>query len=185
MSLIRCQGWSLIRARVSLGTAIHTIAERVFNGENVGKVHPEHQGFLDQLNRFIKEFGVEPLHVEKTIWNTELNYAGTADLFCKAGGETIVLDLKTGASGVFAETALQLCAYAHAEFLLEPDGTRLDLPDLEGAAALSLRPDTFSVIPCRIDEEVFAVFRSLVGVSQWQRGLSRSVLGPPVKAPNN
>ena len=173
--------WNVAR---DLGTAVHNIFERLLLGEKIGSVHPEHKGFLEQAEKFVKEFDVEAIHVEKTCWNTRLNYAGTADLFAKVAGETIVLDLKTGASGIFPETALQLAAYANAEFLLEPDGTRLELPQLEGAAALSLRPDTFSVIPCRIDEEVFNVFEHLVGVSKWQRGLSRSVLGPPVQAPN-
>ena len=171
-------------AAADLGTAVHNIFERLLLGEKIGTVHPDHQGFLQQAEKFIDEFDVQPIHVEKTAWNTRLNYAGTADLFAKVAGETIVLDLKTGASGIFPETALQLCAYANGEFLVEPDGTRIELPQVEGAAALSLRPDHFSVIPCRIDEEVFAVFEHLVGVSQWQRGLSRSVLGPAVQAPN-
>jgi hypothetical protein len=170
-------------AAADLGTAVHNIFERLLLGEKIGTVHPDHQGFLEQAQIFIDEFDVEPIHVEKTCWNTRLNYAGTADAFAKVAGETIVLDLKTGASGIFPETALQLCAYANAEFLVEPDGTRLDLPEVEGAAALSLRPDHFSVVPCRIDEEVFSVFEHLVGVAAWQRGLSRSVLGPAVEAP--
>ena len=87
----------------------------------------------------------------------------------------------TGASGVFPETALQLAAYCRAEFIVEPDGEQRPLPETEGAAAISLRPDHYKVLPIRVDDEVFDVFRHLVSVANWQRTVSKSVLGAPVQ----
>ena len=72
-------------------------------------------------------------------------------------------------------------AYGNAEFLVDPDGSKRSLPDLDGAAALELRPDYYSLVPVRIDEPVFDIFKHLVAVADWQRELSRTVLGNPVE----
>lgn len=164
-----------------LGTAIHGLAEKYYNGEPLGNLHPDHKPFIDHLEQFTKDFDVEPVEVEVTIWNQTVNYAGTADLFAKVAGELICLDLKTGASGIWPSVALQLAAYCHGEFIIEPDGTRRDLPTTEGAAALSLRPDHYKLVPVRVDDEVFDVFRHLAHVAQWQLGIKKQVLGVPVE----
>ena len=150
-------------------------------GEDLGPLHPDHQGFVTQLELCVKEFNIEPVEIEVTCWNQTLGYAGTADLFAKVDGEQICVDFKTGASGIFPETALQLAAYCRAEFIVDPDGEQRPLPETEGAAAISLRPDHYKVVPVRVDDEVFDVFRHLVSVANWQRTVSKSVLGAPVQ----
>ena len=169
-------------AAADLGTEVHGLAEAIFRFEDLGHIQKKHQGFVEQLRMFIDDFDVEPLEVECTAWNSTVGYAGTVDLIARVGGETIILDIKTGASGIWPDVALQLSAYAHAEFLIDPDGTRRDLPKLDGAAALSLRPDHYSLVPVRIDDDVFELFRHLVALAEWQREISRTVLGNPVEA---
>ena len=164
-----------------LGTEVHGLAESRFKFEDLGHIRPKHAGFVEQLDKFIKDFKVEPLEIEATAWNESVGYAGTIDLIARVGGETIVLDIKTGASGIWPDVALQLAAYGNAEFLVDPDGSKRSLPDLDGAAALELRPDYYSLVPVRIDEPVFDIFKHLVAVAQWQREISRTVLGNPVE----
>lgn len=164
-----------------LGTEVHGIAEAIFRFEDLGHIHKKHQGFVEQLRMFIDDFDVEPLEIECTAWNEQVGYAGTIDLIARVGGETIILDLKTGSSGIWPDVALQLTAYANADFLIDPDGTRRPVPDLDGAAALSLRPDHYSLVPVRIDDDVFELFRHLVALAEWQREISRTVLGNPVE----
>lgn len=164
-----------------LGTEVHALAEARFHGEDLGRVHPDHAGFMTQLDKWIKDFDVEPIEIEATCWHETLGYAGTADLIARVAGEVILVDLKTGASGIFPDVALQLSAYVHAEFLVDASGERRELPELSGAAALSLRPDHYSLVPVNVDDSVFSIFEHLVAVSQWQRDISRSVLGAPVQ----
>ncbi len=170
------------------GTEVHAIVEKYLLGEALGVLSPKHQGFMTQFEIFVKDWEVEPLDsggqpcVEVTVWNETIGYAGTADAFAMVGGEPICLDTKTGESGVWPETALQLAAYCNAEFIIEADGTQRELPKTEGAAALHLRPDFYKVVPIRVDDEVFDVFRHLVHVANWQRTVSKSVLGAPAQA---
>ena len=164
-----------------IGTAVHELAEKLLKGQQLGNFHPDLRGFVEHTEKFIKEFEVEPVEIEATCWNETVGYAGTIDLIARVGGETVLLDIKTGASGIWPDVALQLSAYGHAEFLIDPDGTRRDLPELDGAAALSLRPDHYSLVPVRIDDDVFELFKHLVAVAEWQREVSRTVLGNPVE----
>ena len=90
---------------------------------------------MEQLDKFIKDFDVEPLEIEVTCWNSTIGHAGTADLIARIGGEIVLLDLKTGKSGIYPDVALQLAAYGHAEFIISPDGSRREMPELGGAAA--------------------------------------------------
>ena len=168
-------------AAADLGTEVHALAEAIFRFEDLGHIQKKQQGFIEQLRKFIDDFDVEPLEVECTAWNETVGYAGTIDLIARVGGETVILDIKTGASGIWPDVALQLSAYGHAEFLIDPDGTRRDLPELDGAAALSLRPDHYSLVPVRIDDDVFELFKHLVAVAEWQREISSTVLGNPVE----
>jgi len=169
-------------AAADLGTEVHALAEAMFRFEDLGHIQKKHQGFVEQLRNFIDDFDVEPLEVECTAWNESVGYAGTIDLIARVGDETVILDLKTGASGIWPDVSLQLSAYANAEFLIDPNGNKRELPELDGAAALSLRPDHYSLVPVRVDEEVFDLFKHLVAVAEWQREISRTVLGNPVEA---
>ena len=164
-----------------IGTAVHELAEKLLKGQQLGNFHPDLRGFVEHTEKFIKEFEVEPVEIEATCWNETVGYAGTADLFAKVGGEVICADFKTGASGVWPEVALQLASYCHAEFLVDPDGERRPIPQTNGAAAISLRPDHYKVVPVRVDDEVFEIFKHLVQVSNWQRTVSKSVLGAAVE----
>ena len=171
-------------AAADLGTEVHELSEQRFKFEDLGHIQKKHQGFMEQLDKFINDFDVEPLEIEATCWNSTVGYAGTADLIARIGGEIVLLDLKTGKSGIYPDVALQLAAYGHAEFIISPDGSRRELPELGGAAALSLRPDHYSLVPVRIDDDVFDLFKHLVAVAEWQREISRTVLGNPVEAQN-
>ena len=169
-------------AAAQLGTDIHGLVEKTNRGEDVGPQHPDHQAFLDQYAKFLDAWQPEFLEVEATLWNHTLGYAGTCDGLCRLDGEIVVWDLKTGASGVWPETALQMCGYANAEVIVDPDGTERPMPEIEGAVVLHLRPENFEVIPVRLGSDVFGVFRHLLGVLEWETEISKTVLGKPVEA---
>ena len=168
----------------TLGSEIHDLADRIGKGETLERVHPDHQGFIDQLHKFIDDFEVGFLESEATVWSDTYGFAGTLDAIVMIDNEAIILDYKTGASGIWPDVAIQLNAYAKADVILDRSGERRPLPKIDGAAALSLRPDSYELIPVRLGDDIFEVFQALQVASEWQREINKSVLGKPVD-PNN
>jgi hypothetical protein len=112
----------------------------------------------------------------KEVW-----YRGVVDYGVVNGTKAVVIDYKTTRSGVHAEVALQLAAYARGEIILQPDGTEIPLPEIHGAAVLHLRPEGWKLVPVAITDEVFEVFAvGLKLVHGWDTELSKGVLGKPI-----
>ena len=56
------------------------------------------------------------------VYSRTFGFAGTLDAICTIAGRRGLLDIKTGRSGVYPEVALQLAAYAHADFcVIDPN----------------------------------------------------------------
>lgn len=173
------------------GTAVHDLCERIAAGEKVGPIHPDFRPYIDRFQAFLDTYQPEYLFIEETIWNDRLGYAGSFDAIVKIEGETILLDLKTTRSGVHAEVALQLAAYARGDYMLriaeeegfevpEPSVVKVPLPKIDGAAVLHLRPDESSLVPVSISDDVFSIFETLMGVRRWEAEISKNVLGSPM-----
>jgi hypothetical protein len=89
-------------------------------------------------------------------------------------------DWKTSKS-TYPDVALQMSAYAHAEFIVSPDGSREAMPSFDGAVVLHITPDQAAFKPVRIDEaDVFAHFLSLRHTFEWVNSVSKTVLGDPI-----
>lgn len=167
------------------GTEVHELVERLFRGENLGRLHPDIKPFVQGAQEFLDEFEPEFLHLEQTVWSDTHGYAGSFDWAAviknDAGEEEVVIgDTKTTRSGVHGEVALQLAAYAHADYIVGADGAQVPLPEFTGGAVLHLRPEGAQVVPVTITDEVFEVFLSLLPVLDWNREGSKKVLGRPV-----
>ena len=111
------------------GTDVHALAERLVHGDEVEV--PEHlaahvQGYVDWLDAT----NVEPLLTERPCASRQWQYAGTFDLIARIDGVTWMLDAKTS-SGVYGSMALQLAAYANAEFYLDADDTEQPMPPID------------------------------------------------------
>lgn len=111
------------------GTDVHALAEQVIHGNAVEV--PEHlAGYVEGYVRWLDEFGVEPVLTERSVGSREHRYAGRFDFigFVRAlGDEVWALDWKTS-KGVYGETALQVAAYASAEFYVDDDAPNDELP---------------------------------------------------------
>jgi hypothetical protein len=158
------------------GTAIHDLVEKANQGDDLGVVHPDFRPDVDRYHEFLSQFNPEFLEVESTVWSDEHGYAGTLDGICRIDGETLIYDLKTGKS-VYSEVALQLAAYKNADYIINADGTQRDIPDIQGAFVVHLRPEGFRVVPVRIDDDVFEVFKSLLQIVKWDTSIQKTVLG--------
>ena len=164
-------------AASEMGVEVHELYERLAKGQKAGRVHPELDPYVKHFAAFEKEFRPEFLHVERTVWSETHSYAGSLDFIAKIDGETVVGDFKTTRSGVHAEVAAQLAAYAHADYILGDDGGKVDLPKIDAGIVFHIRPDAAQVVPVRIDQEVFDVFLHLLHVFNWEKELSKRVLG--------
>lgn len=148
------------------GTEVHRLAERLVAGEEVD-VPEELAGHVEAYVGFLDAWKVEPVLVEATVGHRAVRYCGTTDLVAdmRAGGavERWLLDVKTARSGIFAESALQCCAYARAEVYLEGDGTERPMADLgiERVGAIHVRADGWDVRETAWDDDVWTFFRHL------------------------
>lgn len=170
-------------AAAKTGTEVHAIVETINRGEDPGPLHPDFHPWVDRYRDFLEKWQPEFLEVEGTVWSHEHNYAGTFDGIARLDHEVVIWDLKTGKSGVWPEVALQLNAYANADVIIDAAGVERPMPEIEGAAVLSLRPDAYKLVPVRLGEDIFEVFRHLLGVLAWETEGSKTVLGAAVDAP--
>ena len=163
-----------------IGTDVHALIETINKGDDPGAIHPQLAPYIDTYREFLSDFQPTVLEAEATVWAGEDRYAGTLDAIIRIDDEVVLVDAKTGASGIWPDACLQAVGYARADYILDPDGTERPLPPIGGAAALHIRPEGYELIPLRIDDDVFAVFESLLTVAAWEREVSKTVLGQPV-----
>ena len=181
--LKRAPGRNTGRA-ADMGTEAHDIMERMARGEGPGRVAPDMRWAVDNFSEFLDAFQPEFLHLEETVWSESPGYAGSFDAIAKVGDETLILDWKTTRSGVHAEVALQMCAYANADYIMAPDGEHMPLPAIDGAAVFHTRPDGegWKVVPAAIDADILLpIFHALLATMQWST-ISKQVLGAEMRS---
>jgi hypothetical protein len=130
---------------------------------------------LDGFSQFVTARRPRFVTSEATVFSRRHGYAGTLDAICVLDGTLTLLDVKTGKS-VYPEVALQLAAYAHADFVGHPDGTERRLPPVAAGAALHLRPGGYELVPVPIGEQVLAAFLAALEVFRWASEQAPKVL---------
>jgi len=141
---------------------------------------------------FLETYRPEYLATEATVFHRAQGYAGTLDAIVRlmVGGRwlQLVIDYKSGRD-IYAEVALQLAAYARAEFVGAPDGvTELPLPAIDAGAVLHIRADGTPAVPrlVRIDDAVFRAFLHAREVFRWRKEIAKTALmqeiAPPIFA---
>jgi hypothetical protein len=151
------------------GTKVHKIAEQLVFGRDDIDVPEELQGHVESCMLFINEWKIRPLLVEHTVGSYRWGYAGTFDLIAELpDGRRVLFDYKTGASGVWPETALQLAAYRYADAYVAPDGTEILMKDVgvTESKAVWVRADGYDVIPLDTGGHVFKVFLHVLQVAK-------------------
>lgn len=197
-----------------LGTEVHKFVE----AHNLGKPTPTWplpvKARMTHFERFVADFSPRIEAAETKVYHRygmpvdfrggPFNYAGTADMFAEIDGHMAVVDIKTGKS-VWPEAALQINAYAYADFLVAdphhpgakqitpkrgkrwyewhgPAEDELPLPEVTKGYVLHLRDDGYDLIEVPISDELYEMFLSLFAVDRWERDLKkRALLGrvPP------
>lgn len=167
------------KARRDLGTRAHGYLESFLDRQEIDQVAGD-DGYVDALERFILENDPEVIAKEEIVLS-EHGYGGRFDLIAKIGGETGLIDLKSGGAHAQAHT-LQLSAYRFADGLAQydPVGNLLGLnpmPTIDWCAALYIRGDgNYYLDRYPADEEAFSIFCALLGAYKWSHSATMKAL---------
>jgi hypothetical protein len=180
-------------AKADRGKLLHEAARQLVRGD---PLTPETDGVewpddvirsAEQLADFFNVWNVDPLYAEAPVYSRRHWYAGTIDLIAGLrDNRRWLLDYKTGETGIWPETSMQLCAYRHADHLQIDDenGRRdIDMPRVDSTAAVWIRPDHWELIPVRSDAMVFETFLHMIPVSRWAEWRKEESVAEPVPAP--
>lgn len=161
------------------GTRVHKLAEKLTHGEEVD-VPDEIDGHVQACVRFLDDWQVEALIVERPVFSREHSYAGSPDLIARlADGRTWLLDWKTNRKGPYGDMAFQLAAYRYAEFYLDDDGLEQPMPEIDDVGVVWLRSDGYDLFPFEAGP---AQFRSFLYIAEVARAAEecRDYKGDPI-----
>lgn len=162
------------------GTRLHKMAEALLYGDPLPTTDPETgEPYPDdivrsaeQAARFLDAWQVEPVIHEAPVFHEFHRWAGRLDLVADlADGHRWLLDWKTGATGVWPETSLQLAAYRHATHVVDAGNDRT-MPEVDRGGAVWLRPDGWELVPVDTSDGTYDVFGHAMRVAEWV-GMSR------------
>lgn len=165
------------------GRDVHALVERLQAGEEVEVPEPL-TGHVDAYLAFDRDWRPEELLVEAVVVNRACGYMGTLDLIARlADGQLWLLDWKTGRSGIFPETALQLSAYKFAETYLDGDGIEHDLPQVDQCGALWLRADGYDLYPVQAGLDEFRRFQYAQVLAEFVNAPRETYIGEAIEPP--
>ena len=185
------------------GAEVHGIAERLADGEEV-EVPSELEGHIDSYVQFLNDWAPANATLEAVVVNRRWGYMGKLDMVAEFpgrvwsdgphAGEPVgrgLLDIKTSRSGIFAEVALQLEAYAHAETYIPGGvGDEEPMPSIDWVGAIWVRADGYDVYSFDRGEagdgaETFRTFLYAKQIGEWfakdgpSDGIRSDALRPP------
>jgi len=169
------------------GTDIHGIAQALAEVQVVD-IPDTVAGYVDAYLAFLGDWQPDVVALEAAIVSKRWRYAGTFDLVAWLRAihpdRPVLIDIKTGGSGVWPETCLQLAAYRHAEFYLDPAGNEQPMPATAGGYALWLGDDgTYELLPVQSDDDIFAAFLHAAHVATFCGREKDDLIGLPLPAP--
>jgi len=190
LDLCKRAPWRESEQAADVGTAVHRTIEAMLSDYGVPRDWPEALApFGEAFYRFCDDRDPTFLFTEMSVYHRapagreDWRYAGTFDFIATVDDKRTLVDVKTG-KGVYPDTALQLVAYARAEFAGLPDGTEMPLADLgpiEAAAVLHLRPQKYEWIPFDIGDRTWRWWLACRALWQFTQE-SSALMGRPQKA---
>lgn len=183
------------------GTDVHDYAEHLVKGEEVE--YEEHlAGHVEAYIKFLDEWQVRPVLVERWVGSRSFRYGGTTDLVADvvtpwaitpehcswlaaaipAGTPLrVIFDPKTSRSGLWPEVAYQLAAYWRADFYMDGD-TEIPMVSLgiQHAAAVHVRADGYDVHFVDAGPETFKTFQHIATVARRAKDGRERLIGKAV-----
>lgn len=180
------------------GTEVHNAAQRYLEGEEI-ELPDDIAGHVESYISFVEDWQPEPLLVEAVVMSHRYGYAGTCDLGVTFDDPTIIArlaeqmkmpalaqldrpvrgigDIKTSRSGIFPETAWQVCAYRYADVYVDADGAEQPMPEFDFAFALHIRADDYGFRPLIADKEQLREFLYIREVQRAVEETSKAYVG--------
>ena len=167
---------SVIRDKAAnAGSDIHQFAEAITRGQEV-TVPEELAPYVAAYRKWLTDFEPEFLAAEEMVYSHH-GYAGTFDAIVSIAGETWMLDYKTS-KGVYEETALQLAAYANADFIGRAgDPNRYAIPAIDQYGVVHIRPEGAELVPYDVTG-AFEAFLAFKRGAEWRQ--REGIVGRPV-----
>lgn len=160
--------WNERDKAAARGTEIHAIAETVIHyGE--AEVAGEIRDYVNGYMSWLEAWQVQPVLTEKIVANRMYNYAGTFDAILTFGsgplkGKTYLCDWKTS-KGVYGEMAMQLAAYANADFYVDEEGNEQFLPQVDGLGIVHISPEGTTFHEVTNTAEAWSSFVTVVALA--------------------
>lgn len=187
--------------RGDIGTAVHDIVEAKVLGQPISEellADEDLAPYLDNFLRFCDEWQVTFEASEMVVANYTEGYAGRLDYIMRspiiaqllkvAADTPFMGDTKTGGElderGVYPEAGTQMAAYRRAEMCWLRDGSKVPMPMTHSTGiVLHLRPEGYRVMPLNCGDDVYEVFLHVFKVAEFERVLSKSVVGEALQLP--
>ena len=187
----------IMGSKADRGTLVHAALEAYVEGKPIDDAQLAHdleearvpksmwrstKGMIDGIMLFLQEEQPEILWSEATVFSREHEYAGTADLiaYVKIGDSRLpaVLDVKTSKS-IYDDTAMQLAAYARADFVGLDDGSEVPLLEDGGSIdhGIVIRPmasGRYEKAIFNLTDDVFELFLHCLAIAKSRDVLPRS-----------
>jgi len=161
-------------AAAKRGTEVHGLAAQLAEGRAV-VVPEELRGHVDAYRRWLDLVEPTVVATELVVASRTFRYCGTGDLVAdlpplEMDGELLpaarwLLELKTTATGVWPESALQATAYSRAEVYVHPDAPDeeqpMELLGIERCGVVWIKSDTAELRPVDTSYELWEFFQHL------------------------
>lgn len=156
------------------GSELHDAVVPLLRGEPIAQLpldaHEDVYDLAASAVRFMDDWGIHPMLIETVVFNDNPRFAGTLDLVATADrypGRVFLIDWKTNRRGIYPEVALQLAAYANAEFYVGEDGYDHPVAGLgiTDHVALRLTTEGYEVQPTDSSPEVYKLFTTIASLS--------------------
>jgi hypothetical protein len=163
-----------------VGSEVHALADAINRGTPV-TVSAEMAPFVDAYREWVARFQPTFLATEEMVYSETHGYAGTFDSIVEIAGKVWLTDIKTAEKGPFEETAIQLAAYAGADWIGRAnDTTRYGIPRIDEYGVLKVRPEGAELYPFDVTGDEFEVFLALARATGWRKNKAKTVIGQPV-----
>lgn len=124
-----------------VGSDVHALCEALAGERDMPSYSADARPFVDQFLKAVSAADIEPVEVERSVWNETWCYGGTFDLYAYVAGVPTLVDLKTG-KGVYKEAAWQLAGLNACEGYCSDGGP---FRPAERLAVLHLTPEAWSL----------------------------------------
>ncbi|MFI8830561.1 hypothetical protein ACIGPN_05985 [Streptomyces afghaniensis] len=187
------------KQRSDIGTKAHILFEKMIRGQAIGRVHPDMVPYQRHFADFLEVALPQLVRAEDVAWSDTYGYAGSFDAWLRlrvvpmddgtwmldpwntsgrAAWVNVIDDWKTSKS-IWPSVALQMSAYANADYIISPDGQREPMPVFDGAVVLHITPDGWNLVPVYAPqlERAFNYFLHLRELFDWERTDKAQMLG--------